>query len=318
MPALIPRACRKRGCPGTTTDRSGYCEQHRNEGWQQHQQGKSRHERGYGGKWDIKRARILKRDNHLCQNCLRTGRAVAATTVDHIKAKAHGGNGTNRGNYQRIPNWAGTVFEILPATTYNEGLLVSNSTDFTAISNQAKLMTCAYVGTVTVNGSMALPVSGIPFGKWNNNNVSVGFDGTNIIVRDISYSGRDDVSASVTMDLVIFNNTAPVAGDGITMTNSAGQVTFSTVKRPFVFDQQLTMTDSNQYVGDKYCQIVFTGAQSRRVDGYFNVRKKGVVMSGGNVRSAYNQVVGNYNDNGFDMSFNQNINMPVLILPNMY
>lgn len=56
MPALIPRACRKRGCPGTTTDRSGYCEQHRNEGWQQHQQGKSRHERGYGGKWDIKAA----------------------------------------------------------------------------------------------------------------------------------------------------------------------------------------------------------------------------------------------------------------------
>ncbi|EPK7314457.1 HNH endonuclease [Citrobacter freundii] len=91
MPALIPRACRKRGCPGTTTDRSGYCEQHRNEGWQQHQQGKSRHERGYGTKWDIKRTRILTRDNHLCQNCLRTGRAVAATTVDHIKAKAHGG-----------------------------------------------------------------------------------------------------------------------------------------------------------------------------------------------------------------------------------
>ncbi|MCP5972941.1 HNH endonuclease, partial [Klebsiella pneumoniae] len=73
MPALIPRACRKRGCAGTTTDRSGYCEKHRNEGWQQHQQGKSRHERGYGSQWDIKRARILKRDNHLCQKCLRTG-----------------------------------------------------------------------------------------------------------------------------------------------------------------------------------------------------------------------------------------------------
>ncbi|HEM8654880.1 HNH endonuclease [Klebsiella aerogenes] len=91
MPALIPRACRKRGCAGTTTDRSGYCEKHRNEGWQQHQQGKSRHERGYGSQWDIKRARILKRDNHLCQNCLRSGRAVPAKTVDHIKAKAHGG-----------------------------------------------------------------------------------------------------------------------------------------------------------------------------------------------------------------------------------
>lgn len=91
MPSLIPRACRKRGCACTTTDRSGYCEKHRNEGWQQHQQGKSRHERGYGSQWDIKRARILKRDNHLCQNCMRNGRAVAAKTVDHIKAKAHGG-----------------------------------------------------------------------------------------------------------------------------------------------------------------------------------------------------------------------------------
>ncbi|EJT0492665.1 hypothetical protein QJ279_001805 [Salmonella enterica] len=227
-------------------------------------------------------------------------------------------NGTNKGNYQRIPNWAGTVFEILPAATYNEGLLVSDSTDFTAISNRASLMTCAYSGTVTVNDSMALPVSGIPFGKWNNNNVSVGFDGANLIVRDINYSGRDDVAASVTMELVIFNNTAPVAGDGITMINPSGQVTFSTVKRPFVYDQQLTVTDNNQYIGDKYCQIVFTGAQSRRVDGYFNIRKKGVVMSGGNIRSAYNQVVGNYNDNRFDMSFIQNINMPILVLPDMY
>ena len=47
MPALIPRACRKRGCPGTTTDRSGYCPKHLNEGWQQHQRGQSRHQRGY-------------------------------------------------------------------------------------------------------------------------------------------------------------------------------------------------------------------------------------------------------------------------------
>ncbi|EON0340158.1 HNH endonuclease [Escherichia coli] len=91
MPSLIPRACRKRGCPGTTTDRSGYCEQHRNEGWQQHQQGKSRHERGYGSKWDIKRARILKRDKGLCQEHLRRSVVKQASCVDHIIAKAHGG-----------------------------------------------------------------------------------------------------------------------------------------------------------------------------------------------------------------------------------
>ncbi|HGY3866204.1 TPA: DUF6453 family protein, partial [Citrobacter freundii] len=134
--------------------------------------------------------------------------------------------------------------ELLPAATYNEGLLVSNSTDFTAISNQAALMTCAYSGRITVNGSAPLPVSGIPFGKWDNPNVSVGFDGGNIIVRDISYTGRDDVAGTATIDLVIFNQTAPVGGDGITMTNAAGQVTFSTLKRPFVYDRQIQITDA--------------------------------------------------------------------------
>ncbi|TDB48070.1 MULTISPECIES: HNH endonuclease [Photorhabdus] len=96
MPARIPRACRKRGCAHTTTDRSGYCTAHQNTGWENHQRGKSRHERGYGNKWDVIRTRILKRDNYLCQDCLRkdclrNGRAVTATTVDHIIPKARGG-----------------------------------------------------------------------------------------------------------------------------------------------------------------------------------------------------------------------------------
>ncbi|HHF8094634.1 TPA: DUF6453 family protein, partial [Escherichia coli] len=39
-----------------------------------------------------------------------------------------------------VPDWSGHVLELLPAVTYNEGLMVSNSTDFTAISNQAALM----------------------------------------------------------------------------------------------------------------------------------------------------------------------------------
>ena len=91
MPALIPRACRKRGCPGTTTDRSGYCAAHRNEGWEQHQQGKSRHQRGYGSKWEVRRVRVLSRDHHLCLSCLQEGRAVPAVTVDHIIPKVAGG-----------------------------------------------------------------------------------------------------------------------------------------------------------------------------------------------------------------------------------
>ena len=228
-----------------------------------------------------------------------------------IGAETIGGNTLN-------PDWSGYVMELLPAATYNEGLLVANSTDFTAISNHAALMTCAWSGRITVNGSAALPVSGIPFGKWDNPNVSVGFDGGNIIVRDISYTGRDDVAGTATIDLVIFNQTAPVGGDGITMTNAAGQVTFSTLKRPFVYDRQIQITDAFQNIGGGYCQIVYTGAQVRMDGGYGNLRMKGVVMSGGSVRSAYNRVFGNYASKGWDMTRNRNITMPILILPNLY
>ncbi|EIH4510032.1 HNH endonuclease [Escherichia coli] len=91
MPSRIPRACRKRGCAGTTTDSSGYCGKHRGEGWGQHQRGLSRHQRGYGSKWTVIRARILKRDKGLCQLCLRAGVVSEAKTVDHIIPKAHGG-----------------------------------------------------------------------------------------------------------------------------------------------------------------------------------------------------------------------------------
>lgn len=222
------------------------------------------------------------------------------------------------GGKSLVPDWSGYVMELLPAATYNEGLLVANSTDFTAISNQAALMTCAYSGRITVNGSAPLPVGGIPFGKWDNPNVSVGFDGGSIIVRDISYTGRDDVAGTATIDLVIFNQTAPVGGDGITMTNAAGQVTFSTLKRPFVYDRQIQITDEYQNIGGGYCQIVYTGAQVRMNGGYGNLRMKGVVMAGGSVRSAYNRVFGNYASKGWDMTRNRNITMPILILPNMY
>ena len=91
MPSRIPKACRVRGCRHTTTDPSGYCESHKSEGWKQYKPGQSRHQRGYGSKWDSIRARILKRDKGLCQLCLRAGVVREAKTVDHIIPKAHGG-----------------------------------------------------------------------------------------------------------------------------------------------------------------------------------------------------------------------------------
>lgn len=91
MPPRTPKACRVRGCRNTTTDPSGYCENHKGEGWKSYKPGQSRQQRGYGTKWEVIRARILKRDKGLCQNHLRQGVAKQASCVDHIKAKAHGG-----------------------------------------------------------------------------------------------------------------------------------------------------------------------------------------------------------------------------------
>ena len=87
MPAKIPTPCRKVGCAAVTISQSGYCDEHRNTKWEQHQKGLSRHQRGYGSFWDRKRKIILMRDNYLCCGC----RKRQAETVDHIIPKARGG-----------------------------------------------------------------------------------------------------------------------------------------------------------------------------------------------------------------------------------
>ncbi|WP_089669727.1 DUF6453 family protein [Escherichia coli] len=226
--------------------------------------------------------------------------------------------GNKGGQGSRSIAFDGLAFEVLPAASYNEGLLVADSTNFTAISNVGTILTCAWSGNMYVNGQASIPVGGIPFCKWDNPNVSVGFDGTNLIVRDINYTGRDDVAGAVSIDVVVFNQTPPVPGEGITMYNPAGQCTFSTTKKPFLFDSTMTISDSNQYIGNKYINVCYTGTQVRMVGGFGNARYKGLVRSGGYVRSAYNKVFGGTPSNGWDASYNMNINMPMILLPDSY
>ena len=52
----------------------------------------SRHARGYGTAWDKTRARILERDGHLCQSCLRKDRVTVGNEVHHRKPRAQGGS----------------------------------------------------------------------------------------------------------------------------------------------------------------------------------------------------------------------------------
>lgn len=60
----------------------------------------SSHSRGYGARWRALRALVL-REQPLCQECLRQARTAAATTVDHVTPKAHGGTDA-RDNLQAL------------------------------------------------------------------------------------------------------------------------------------------------------------------------------------------------------------------------
>lgn len=221
--------------------------------------------------------------------------------------------------YSGLPTWGGVIMEVLPVGSRNAGLLVANSTDFTAISNVARLMTCQYAQRVHVNGSMPLPVGGVPFARWDDGNVSVGFDGGSIIVRNASYGGIDDVGAAVDMDLVIFNNTPPSPGTGITMTNNQGQVTFSTVNKPFVLNSVINIGTGGQNIGNSLIQLSYTGALIENNSGYNHVRMNGIRMAGNVVSTARNRVIGNYSRQQFQMpGKNTAVPTPLLVIPNMY
>lgn len=226
--------------------------------------------------------------------------------------------GNFNGSPNRLLTFYGNCFEILPASTGNQGILVENSTDFSAIPNNARLMSAEYVGGLQVNGAASLPVSGIPFGMWDNPNVSLESDGTTIWCRDITYGGTDDVAASTYVQLVIFRNEPPPAGPGITMSNPSGQIVFSSVRRPFVLGGFIQINNSWQYVGG-FFPILRCGATTRVTGGYNNLRYKGVCMSGGSVRAVPGSVIGNYStQSGAQFPFDTNISMALPFIPNFY
>lgn len=60
--------------------------------WSQNHKGRTVEQRGYGSQWRIIREQVLTRNKNLFQPCLREGNAAPAKQVDHIIAKALGGN----------------------------------------------------------------------------------------------------------------------------------------------------------------------------------------------------------------------------------
>ncbi|EOE5646293.1 DUF6453 family protein, partial [Cronobacter sakazakii] len=80
--------------------------------------------------------------------------------------------------------YPGTVWQILPASqSGNRGLYISDSTDFTAITDAATVGQCVYRGRVTFTGSWSPPSTSytrqsyMVFAKWSASGVVVEYDG---------------------------------------------------------------------------------------------------------------------------------------------
>lgn len=89
MPKMPPRPCNQPRCRNMAT-KNGRCDDHQVQAWAS-SSGKTAAERGYGSKWKKLRDSIMRRDKHLCQECLRAGIVTPAKAVDHILNKARGG-----------------------------------------------------------------------------------------------------------------------------------------------------------------------------------------------------------------------------------
>jgi 5-methylcytosine-specific restriction protein A len=82
MPTAPSKPCRQLPCAALTTD--GFCtahQQHKNDRFSYRGTSASR---GYDNDWKKLRVVALQRDCHLCQICLKAGRATPAQDVHHI------------------------------------------------------------------------------------------------------------------------------------------------------------------------------------------------------------------------------------------
>lgn len=223
--------------------------------------------------------------------------------------------GYENGYSDRITQFSGTVVEVLRAST-GQGLYVADSTDFTSITTTDRLLVCKFAKTISFHDSYTMPINGIPFGRWNNSGVSVEYDGVNrLICTNINTNDTGHTPGSVTMDLIIFQMVAPVPGPGLNIFNARGACTLSTVTRPLVVSGFISLSGSNKYIGDSYFPILRCGFNTRAIPAYKELRNKGVVMSGGYVRSGTGSRIVRYEiGNRPDIT----IPTPLPYLPNMY
>ena len=80
MPSKPKIPCKHPGCPALVASGQRYCEKHRG---MHPEESRSSTKRGYGSRWQRAR-KIFLAAHPLCVECLKEGKYVKATDVDHI------------------------------------------------------------------------------------------------------------------------------------------------------------------------------------------------------------------------------------------
>jgi 5-methylcytosine-specific restriction protein A len=92
MPYAPKRPCAYVGCPELVERGETHCDEHKQETSRGERLRKgSAWAQGYNTAWERVRQRALKRDNYVCQECLKNYRYVPAEHVDHV-VPFHGKN----------------------------------------------------------------------------------------------------------------------------------------------------------------------------------------------------------------------------------
>ena len=205
-------------------------------------------------------------------------------------------------NWGRAKSFPATVWQILPASS-GRGLLIQNSTNFMAITDNTMVGQCVWRGTVTINGAWTTPaITGLSrdqylvFAKWDAPNVVIDYDGATI--RVLAERDGNDVAASATLQIAIFaSGIAPVPGRGLNMINAAGQCVFSTTKRPFVYRNATWVPNWNGTdIGNTMIMLGRFGYDSSLAGGWDWLKYAGLVRTGNVVRCGKGTVSSSWTD----------------------
>lgn len=183
-----------------------------------------------------------------------------------------------------------TIMQIMPPSSTNQGLYIRDSTNFTAISDAGLAGYCVWSGEITFRGQWRTPDTRIGrdrymvFAKWHAPGVVVDFDGENINAKTESDGEGED--AWVTMRVAIFSSGIwPEPGTGLNMFNSAGQCTFSTKSRPFIFNERWSNPSWDwQSINGGMLMLSRYGFRAEVSGGWAYVKHAGAIMSDGGYR----------------------------------